>query len=63
MFAPETGLGTSPTAASARFNEAGACLPRKRHRARVGQAALGRFNEAGACLPRKLAAIYAKAGE
>ena len=39
---------------SACFNEAGACLPRKRlHRLEVVGCEQAGFNEAGACLPRK----------
>ena len=36
-----------------RFNEAGACLPRKPVRVAPARAAPTGFNEAGACLPRK----------
>ena len=47
-----TSAGRSPTAR--RFNEAGACLPRKHTGAHGPILRHRRFNEAGACLPRKL---------
>ena len=53
MFAPETHPREGALNGHASFNEAGACLPRKRERYPLTEGQRYCFNEAGACLPRK----------
>ena len=53
MFAPETAFSRGGSPATARFNEAGACLPRKAMPRGFPLPLTVGFNEAGACLPRK----------
>ena len=59
MFAPERFSWLTIGCRRGCFNEAGACLPRKRTSPRMAARRRSRFNEAGACLPRKAAASCA----